>query len=207
MVVRTLVAAIIAVAGTTACGPDLSSVVPVGPDTLAPLLGGEGQQPQSAASVAQVWGVWSGPLSLNGIIGGTGIVSDAGAIECVGEAFQAREGGDNTSSLVIDQTGAALTARLTSAVTGLAGTYAGASSSTLIVLDAASWDADELVIRCFDGNVRRMRLVGSSIIAPVAEREPTMLSGSIAHTYNIFSSDNIPVGGLVARYTFTVQKR
>ena len=195
-------ALLVAAAAAAGCGPDLSLVVPSGPSTLAPFLQQDLVDPQLAPQVAQVEGVWSGPLFLLEITGGTGIVSGAGATECVWDVFLARTGTANTFSLVIDQSGTDLTARLISAETGLAGTYVGSSSLTQVVLDAASWDTDELVIRCFDDEVRLMRLAGSSIVATVTEQTPTTLSGTVAHTYNVYNAMGFPVGGLVARYDF-----
>ena len=200
-------ALLVAAVAAAGCGPDLSTVVPSGPSTLAPFLQQDFVDAQVALQVAQVDGVWSGPLFLQEITGGTGIVSGAGATECVGDVFRARTGDANTSSLVIDQNGTDLTARLISTQTGLAGTYVGSSSLTQVVLDAASWDADELVIRCFDGEVRLMRLAGSSIVATVTEQIPTTLSGTVAHTYNVYDATGVPVGGLVAGYDFVLTRR
>jgi hypothetical protein len=181
-----------------ACGENLTSTAtaPTGPTTLSPLL------------LPQLGGLWGGPVTLTGIAGGTGPARDAGAIECVGAAFNAVVGETHDNSLSIEQTSTSLTARLTSAGTGLACTYTGrVGSNGVLVLDASSCEAPELIIRCHpDANgvirVRRMQLVGSSITATIdAPVNVTTVSGTAAHTYNIISEDG-DIGGLVANHTF-----
>jgi hypothetical protein len=186
----------------TACGPDLSPAVPAGPTTLRPFL-----EQTSDAGVAQLSGVWSGPLVLTAIFGGTGAVADALALQCVGDAFAARIGSDNVSSLVIAQDGRALTARLVSAETGLAGTYAGTAAATQMVLDAASWDFTVLNALCPGGGELAVSLAGSSIIADVVGQTPTEFSGRVAHTFNVDRKPDGPIGSVVAQYDLRMTKR
>jgi hypothetical protein len=181
-----------------ACGEKLTSTptAPTGPTTLYPLL------------LPRLGGLWGGSVTLTGIAGGTGPARDAGALECVGAAFNAVIGETNDNSLSITQNGTNLTARLTSAGTGLRCEYTGrVGSNGFVSLDAASCAAPELVIRCHpDANgdiaIRRMQLVGSSITASIdAPVNVTTVSGTAAHTYNIISEDG-DVGALVANHTF-----
>ena len=177
------------------CGPNLTAVPPgptTGPTTLAPLL------------LPQLDGVWGGDMTLTGIAGGTGPARNAGALACVGAAFSNVVGETNSNSLSIKQTGTDLTARLTSAGTGLACTYEGrVGANGSIVLDAASCDAASLLLRCPTGEVLTLQIVGSSITATTdAPVNVTSLTGTAAHTYNVSGQS-----GLVANHSFTGMTR
>jgi hypothetical protein len=182
------------------CGDKIETTLPTptGPTTLAPLF------------IPRLNGLWGGAVTLTGIAGGAGPARAAGALECVGAAFIAVMGESNDSTLSITQTSTdpraqVITARLTSAGTGLACTYTGrVGSNGYIDLQSATCEQQPLVFRCPpDANgvesVRRLTLVGSSITATFAGPvDVTALSGTAAHSYNIDG-----VGGLVANHTFT----
>jgi hypothetical protein len=115
-------------------------------------------------------------------------------------------GETNSHSLTIKQDGTSLTARLTSAGTGLSCTYSGrVGLNGGVVLDASACDASTLVFRCPDGEVVDLVLVGSSITASIdAPVSVTSLFGTAAHTYNVLEHngrDNEQ--GLVANHTFS----
>jgi hypothetical protein len=145
---------------------------------------------------------------------GTGPSRTAGAIECVAAAFGAVVGESIDHSLAITQTGTNVSARLTSAGTGLACTYSGRiGSNNSLSLDASSCDAEELFLRCqpdLAGNVliRRMDLVGSSITATLdSPVNVTSITGTAAHTYNLFNEEDKGIGTLVTNHSFTNLRR
>jgi len=180
---------------SAACGENLTSAPaagPTGPTTLSPLL------------LPKVDGLWGGEMTLTGLAGGTGPARNAGAHACVGAAFDAVVGESNNHSLSIAQTGTSLSARLTSAGTGLACTYTGRiGSNGALVLDASACDATSLLLRCPDGEVLNLELVGSTITATLdAPVNVTSISGTAAHTYNV-TGDGGHEQGLVANHSFT----
>jgi hypothetical protein len=184
------------------CGPNLTAVPPgptTGPTTLAPLL------------LPKLDGVWGGQMTFLGVAGGTGPAVNAGAQACAGAAFNAVFAESNDYSLSIKQTGSDLSARLTSAGTGLACTYSGRVGSNTVMLDAASCDAATLVFRCPSGDDVDLELVGSSITAAIdAPVSVTSISGVAAHTYNIRTSVEVTGNhdqGMVARHSFTALAR
>ena len=189
---------IVMVAG---CGENRSSIppTPTGPSTLLPLL------------LPQLSGIWGGPVILTSVAGGTGPARDAGALECVGAAYDAVVGETNDSRLIIAQSGLAVTASLASAATGLACAYSGRiGSASSLELHASSCEASTLLFRCPpdpNGNVqvRHMQLVGSSISAtfdpPV---NVASISGTVAHTYNVLDATGEgAVGTVVLNHVFT----
>ena len=183
------------------CGPNLTSTPagPTGPTTLSPLL------------LPRLDGVWGGDLTLTGIAGGTGPARTAGALACVGAAFGVVIGESNRHNLSIAQAGTALTARLTSAGTGLACTYGGrVGSGGTVVLDASACATTPLVFRCPNGEVLELEFVSSSITATIdAPVRVTSLAGTAAHTYNVNAR---PPGitqeqGLVVNHSFSSMTR
>lgn len=170
-----------------------------GPTTLASFL-----EPPPPA----VEGMWSGPLVLASVTGGTGAVADAGALDCVGTAIRAQMQSDNISSLVIDRDGSAVTGRLTSAETGLAVAYAGVAGDSQLVLSADSLNGESLNFLCQGGATATLVMVASSIIAdfPSVPTPPT-LTGTVAHTFNVFAGASGVLEGVVTQFTFTLQRR
>ena len=181
------------------CGPNLTAVPPgpaTGPTTLEPLL------------LPRLDGVWGGNMMLTGIAEGTGPARDAGSRACAGAAFDLVVGELNFHSLSIKQDGTSLTARLTSAGTGLACTYEGrVGSNGGLVLDASTCDATSLVFRCPDGQEVDLAIVGSSITATIdAPVRVTSITGTAAHTYNVTGGGG-QGQGLVANHSFTAMTR
>ena len=209
-------AALVVTVASSGCGPNVNSLPPtVGPTTIAPLL--------VPFVTPRISGLYGGPVTLTGIAGGAAVARTAGALQCAGREFSAviGEANDNTLEIVqADITRPAITARLRSAGTGLACGYTGnLGSSNTISLDATPGPtcvAPRLILRCSeivideDGEtevveeVVQLELVGSSISATydLAGVNVTAIRGTAAHTYNVYSADNHPVGGLIANHSF-----
>ena len=127
------------------------------------------------------------------IAGGTGAARNAGALECVGAAFDDVIGETNYNSLAITQSSTDLTAKLVSERTGLACTYKGTiGSGTNLVMHAEVCTPKTLTIRCHPHpetgveEVRVLDLVGSSLTASFDDPiNVTQIRGTAAHTYNI----------------------
>lgn len=186
-----LCAGVLALAATAmGCGPNLTAVPPgpsTGPTTLAPLL------------LPQLDGVWGGEMILTEIAGGTGPARTAGSQACGGDAFINVLGEANFNSLSIDQDGTALTARLSSAGTGLACTYTGrVGSNGIITLDSNSCSSS-LSLLCANGTVENLTFVSSTITANIDApvRVTSIDNGRVAFTYNLEGQ------GLVAHHSFT----
>jgi hypothetical protein len=183
-----------------ACGENLFNppTAPTGPSSLSEVL------------LPRVDGVWAGGFTLTGVAGGTGPARTAGALECVGAAYDAVVRQSNEHRLTMTRKGSEVTARLVSVDTGLACDYRGSvGANGSLVLDAPKCEAPTLMLRCHaDPNgvelVRELELVGSSITATLdAPTNVTAISGVAAHTYNITDPNNdLAVGALVANHSF-----
>jgi hypothetical protein len=182
------------VMATTSCGenPNQTPVTPVGPSSLSQLL------------LPRLSGNWGGEFRLDSVAGGTGPARTAGLPECTGVSFDRVVGERNNNTLSITQSGSDLTAKLVSAGTGLACQYTGSiGSGNTFVLHAEKCTEEDLVIMCTDGQSRVMRLVGSSLTASFDDHiNPTSISGTAAHTYNVLNPNEAPVNGLVANHSF-----
>jgi hypothetical protein len=182
------------VMATVSCGDNLFSppVAPTGPSSLSGLL-----QPR-------LTGNWGGDFRLDSVAGGMGSAKTAGLPECTGVSFDRVVGERNDNTLSITQSGSDLTARLTSAGTGLACEYTGSvGSGNSFVLHAESCTQEDLVIMCTNGDTRVMQLVGSSITATFDDRiNPKSISGTAAQSYNVLDASRRPVNGLVANQSF-----
>jgi hypothetical protein len=209
-------AALLATVASSGCGPNVNSLpATAGPTTISPLL--------LPFRTPQISGQWGGNVTLTGIAGGAGAARSAGALQCAGREFSAAIGESNDHTLDIlqaDITRPAITARLRSAGTGLACSYTGnLGANNTLSLDAtagATCVAPRLFLRCSeiiideDGEevtveeVVQLELVGSTISATydTAGVNVTAIRGTAAHTYNIYSDDNDPLGGLVANHSF-----
>ena len=209
-------AALVVTVASSGCGPNVNSLPPtVGPTTISPLL--------VPFRTPQIAGLWGGPVTLTGIAGGAGAARSAGALQCAGREFSAVIGESNDHTLEIlqaDITRPAITARLRSAGTGLACSYTGnLGTNNSLSLDATAGEtcvAPRLLLRCSeivideDGEeevieqVVQMELIGSTISATydTAGVNITAIRGTAAHTYNIYSDTNEPLGGLVANHAF-----
>jgi hypothetical protein len=196
---------------STGCGPDLNSppAAPTGPSTLSGFL------------TPQVGGLWRGPLMLEVIGGGTGVLRSAGMIECAGATFEQATDKSNESTLFITQDGPQLSGRLTSADTGLSCQYAGevtnqnsvTLASTPFSTTSATCVAPALAMVCRpDASgatpTRVLRIQGSSITGTLSgPGSDATITGVASHTYNVHDGDDHIIGGLVATQRFTVTRR
>jgi hypothetical protein len=181
---------------TASCGDSVNGipatpVAPTGPSSLSELL------------LPRLSGNWGGELTLIDIKGGTGAAKTAGALECVGAAFDKVISEKNVNTLSITQSGSDLTAKLVSAGTGLACEYTGrVGSGSTFVLHAAKCTED-LNLLCSTGETRKLQLVGSSLTASFNDPiNPTSISGTAAHTYNVYDPEE-PLGAMVANHSFS----
>ena len=124
-------------------------------------------------------GNWIGNATLTAI---TPVVEG----ECVVPAFEQRvigqPYGNETVTLALTHDGNSLGARLGSATTGLACSYKGTTDLNTLALDAATCDAPELLLRCTNGAVRTMEVIGSTIQGTVVGGR---LTGTLANAYNV----------------------
>ena len=188
------------VVATASCGESVNRLpaTPAGPSSLSDLL------------LPRLNGLWGGDLTLIEVAGGTGAARNAGALECVGAAFDDVIGEINYNSLAITQSSTELTAKLVSERTGLACTYKGTiGSGNNLVMHAEACTPKTLTILCHphpESGVQETRvldLVGSSLTASFNDPiNVTQIRGTAAHTYNIKGEDG-DVGSLVARHSFT----
>jgi hypothetical protein len=146
--------------------------------------------------VAQVGGVWTGSTTLSGVSEG----------ECVGASLLAQLGRVDASALSMVQDGVQITAKLTSAETGLTCTYAGRATSNGVVLDAptCSGEPTKRVVQCTNGTTRQLQVIGSSIAAAVTGG---VLTGSVADTFNVSDAQDKPVAGLVVKHSLQATRR
>jgi hypothetical protein len=199
--------AVLAAVTGVGCGPNLTAMPtpPSGPSTISTVL------------APRIGGLWGGPVTLTGIAGGTGPARTAGALQCAGRELSNVIGESNDHILAIshqDPASTAITARLTSAGTGLACSYSGhIGANNTFVLDASSCDAPPLKLRCSEiiddelvEQVVTLNLVGSSITGTYdGIVDVTALHGTAAHTYNVDAGDG--GSGLVANHSFPVMVR
>jgi hypothetical protein len=146
----------------------------------------------STPSIAQVSGNWAITTRLTGVTGG----------ECVGVLLQTAIGGTDTGTLSVTQSGANLTATYRSTDSGLSCNYTGTAGSGSLALSATTCTAIALTgIRCINGALRDMRIVGENVNATVSGRTAT---GTNATTYNVFvAGTQSSVGVLTTNETFT----
>ena len=176
---------------TASCGDRVNGTpatpaTPTGPSSLSELL------------LPRLNGNWGGELRLTGVTGGTGPALRAGALACVGAAFDKVVGERNDHTLLITQSGSDLTAKLVSSSTGLACEYTGRiGSGNNFVLHAEQCTEKILSVLCPSGETHQLDLVGSSVTATFDDRiNPTSITGTAAHTYNVSGE-----GALVANHS------
>ena len=186
-----LIAGLFASAMATASCEDVNGTpatpaTPTGPSSLSELL------------LPRLNGNWGGELRLTGVAGGTGPALRAGALACLGAAFDRVIGERNDHTLTITQSGSDLTATLVSSTTGLACEYTGRiGSGNSFVLHSEQCTEKPLRILCPGGEERVLELVGSSVTATFDDRiNPTSITGTAAHTYNVPGE-----GALVAQHS------
>jgi hypothetical protein len=135
--------------------------------------------------VAQVSGTWTGPLGLSQVSAPL-----AGTLQCVGTALQTLQASapTDTMTLIVSQDGADLSGRLTTENSGLACSYTGTATAGAMVLNAPACDAPALVVRCANGEVHEVEVIGTTITANIDNRVAT---GTLSQTYNVVGSGSI----------------
>ena len=159
---------------------------PTGPPLFAPQFGGN----------------WAGTAVLTS-------VSPVVDGECVQPALQGQVGtpeGNDAVTMTVSQDAQNLTARLSSASTGLSCSYKGTVAGNALALDAASCDAPMLLLRCAYPNpsVREMRLLGSTLQGTMTGGQ---IDGTMANSYNAFDSvTGKGVTRVTVNYRFTAAR-
>ena len=107
--------------------------------------------------------------------------------------------GTENVTMTVTQDAQNLTARLSSASTGLSCSYKGTAALNTLALDAASCDAPMLLLRCGDGSVRELKLLGSTLQGTMTGGQ---IDGTMANSYNAFDA---ATGDGVTRVTLNYQ--
>jgi hypothetical protein len=122
---------------------------------------------------------------------GTAVLTKVGPVvdgECVQPALQGQvgtaEGADHVT-MAVTEAAQNLTARLSSASTGLSCSYKGTAAQNTLALDAASCDAPMLLLRCANGSVRELKLLGSALQGTMTGGQ---IDGTMANSYNAFGT-------------------
>jgi hypothetical protein len=187
------------VMATVSCtdGPNKTPVAPTGPSSLSGLL-----QPR-------LGGNWGGDLTLIEVAGGNGAARVAGLAGCAGASMDKVMGEKNYNTLLLTQSDSDLTGTLVSAGTGLSCEYKGRiGANNTFVLEAQECMEKELHLMCTDGSSVTLDLVGSSLTAQFDDPvNPKSISGTAAHTYNVFTQDHAPLNAVVARHSFQSMTR
>jgi hypothetical protein len=148
----------------------------------------------------QFSGSWIG----NAVLTSVTSVADG---ECVQPTLQGQIGtaaGTDRVNLAIVQDSQTLAARLSSASSGLSCSYQGTVAQNTLALDAASCDAETLIVRCGDGRVRELELLGSTVQGIVSGGQ---VSGTLANSYNAFdAASGIGVTRVTLNYSFNAAK-
>lgn len=153
--------------------------------------------PSGPSSVAQVGGTWGYTARLTSVSGG----------ECVGADLQGAVGLTDTGTLVITQTGTALTATQTIDTVQGACTYSGTARSGGFSLNLTRCDGGSFLygFPCSNGARRDVEFATNPIDGTLSG---TMLSGTSTETYNVYSAGTTTrVGTLTLTGTFTATRR
>jgi hypothetical protein len=166
----------------------------------------------------KVTGLFQGTLQVADVQGGTGPLANAGLLSCVHNAYLSAVPQTNDVNLIVSSTdGVNVTARMTSASTGLSCDYTGVVSNSGLSLAGPAGsctDASVLPIAaaCPGGTtaeLAKMQLVGSSITGtfdgwPV---NVTALRGRAALTYALDDGSSFVVSFNTAQNPFVLNKR
>lgn len=144
-------------------------------------------------SPLKVGGVWSVTTRLTSATGG----------DCVGPTLSTQIGTTDRYTAAITQTGAILTATVTSQTTGTSAQYSGQASNTTISLNLTSTQLGNVRLTCSNGVIRNISLIGSGLTATVTGNTG---SGTQAESYNVTTTAGAAVGILIANSTFTMQR-
>lgn len=149
-----------------------------------------GSSTPTAPSVAQVGGVWTGPVTQTGATGG----------ECLG-LFQLSTGASTPFTLAITQTASALTATASAQASGQSCSYTGTAGSNNLSLNATSCQPVGFQVTC-NFLARDVVLVSRSVTATVGGNTMTGTSGE---TWNVFprGATTNALGSVIVNYTFT----
>lgn len=172
------------VLGSTGCGEDQVAPIPTGQSLFAPQFSGN----------------WSGTAVLTGVTS----VADG---ECVQPTLQAQVGtaaGNDAVTLAVSQEAQNLAARLSSSSTGLACSYTGTTASNSLALNATSCDTPRLIVRCANGSVRDLELLGSTVQGAITAGQ---LNGTMANSYNVYvTGSDDGVTRVTLNYQFSAVK-
>ena len=130
-------------------------------------------------------------------------VSSVADGECVQPTLQAQIGttaGTDRVNLAVTQDAQNLAAHLSSASTGLSCSYQGTAAQNTLTLSAATCgETPRLVLRCTNGSVRDLELLGSTVHGTVSGGQ---VSGTVANSYNAYDA---LTGLAVTRVTLNYQ--
>jgi len=147
--------------------------------------------------IPSVQGIWGGPMTLLGTSGG----------ECVvGDVIPTFLPTLDVGTFTLSQNANTLNAVLTMESTGLACRYTGSATTSSFALNATSCDRNSLVVTCANGVPRELKFLGSSV---TASWNGSQIVGRVTSTYNVFTTDEHPVGvgSLVATHDFSATRR
>jgi len=169
--------AVLALIGSSSCGSD----TPTAP---------------SPPPIAQIAGVWRGTARTTSVTGG----------ECVGSILQSAVGGTDSISASVSQSGASVTAAVTTLSSGGVVNYTGSVGASALQLSWTNCTSCNLVgIRCPNVAPRDIRLLNSSITGTVTGNA---ISGTEVDTYNVVvSSTGAGVGSMTINTSFTASRQ
>jgi hypothetical protein len=146
--------------------------------------------------VAQVGGTWTGPIGLSQVSAPL-----AGTLQCVGNALQALQASapSDTMTLIVSQDGIDLSGRLTTENSGLACSYVGTATPGAMVLNAPTCDAPVVAVRCANGEVHGVEVIGTTITATINNG---VANGTLSQTYNVGGA-----GSFTTNSSLTVVRR
>jgi hypothetical protein len=150
--------------------------------------------PAAPSSTPSVAGAWLGNSTLATVSGG----------ECVGSLLQSAPGGRDVFLTALKQTGSSLDATVTSQGNGTICAYAGSSAGGAVTLSLSTCQASRVPsVRCANGAVRDLQLVGGTLTANVNVAVGTG-TGTDMTSWSVLSPGSTsPVGTLTLSANFT----
>jgi hypothetical protein len=138
-----------------------------------------------------VAGTWASNVTLASVSGG----------ECAGAALQTAVGRRDIVTTAIQQTGSALSARVTSEGNGTSCAFTGTVGGGAVSLGMASCEAARVSVQCANGAARDLQLVNDTITGSIQAGSG---AGTEASTWNVLASgSSAPIGVLTLNATFT----
>ena len=153
-----------------------------------------GSDPPTAPSTVQVAGLWSGTSQITSVSGG----------ECVGTLLQAAVGSPSTVTAAITQTGANLTATVTSQSDGTTCTYSGTAGSSSVSFNLTSCQVGSFRVGCSNGAIRNISLFAGTLSASAGGNS---LSGTSASSWNVATTLGGAVGVMTVNGSFSVTRQ